>query len=184
MTRLTPSGRQGASTGDVLILLATLSVAAALLYPAWSVRGFRARVQTAVADTEALRTAARAFREESGRWPGPAEVGEAPPELSDLGREEGMFGRDGYAVRWTTWAVVDSVPAPPPSVPSQDDAPQPDAGPLMEPVVRSVGAVMIQSAEVELLAELLQHYPDGTSFVLDTTWLLVLPERGPAPAAP
>ena len=40
-------GRRGATFADALVFLATLSLAAALLYPAWSARGFRERVTTA-----------------------------------------------------------------------------------------------------------------------------------------
>lgn len=185
MIGVAPTGRRGASAGDVLILLAILSIAAALLYPAWSVRGFRARVERAVTDAETLAEAASDFREESGRWPSATTPGDAPPELSALAGDDGVFGRSEYTVGWTTWEVVDSVPAPPPpDVSAAADAPRTDAAPFMEPVVRSVGAVMIRSADEDLLAELLLRYSDGASFVLDTTWLLVLPERGGAPAAP
>ena len=54
---------RGAAPGDVLILLATLGIAGALLYPAWSVRGFRATVERAVEDVETLSAAARSVRE-------------------------------------------------------------------------------------------------------------------------
>lgn len=170
--------RRGATTGDVLIFLATLSIAVALLYPAWSVRGFRSRVQTAVADVDAVAAAARAVRQSSGRWPAGAAPGEAPPELSGLSGENGPFGRGGYTLGWTVWDVVDSVVAPLPATPPSPDDPPPDTvAPPMRPVVRSVGAVAVHSAEEALLAELQRHYAEQASFVLDTLWMLVLPER-------
>ena len=41
-----------ATFADVVVFLATVSLAAALLYPAWNAREFRGRVATAVADIE------------------------------------------------------------------------------------------------------------------------------------
>jgi hypothetical protein len=47
----------------------------------------------------------------------------------------------------------------------------------MVPITRAVGAVAVHAGDDALLAELLVHYGRGTSFVVDTMWLLVLPER-------
>jgi hypothetical protein len=175
---------RGATSGDVLIFLATLSVAAALLYPAWSVRDFRSRVDSAIADVETLAGAARGMRDRDARWPTPAPPGEAPAELPALLAEGGPFNGVGYTLGWTTWDVVDSVAAPPLAVPAAPgDAPPDSVGPRMEPVVRRVGAVTVHSSEVALLAELTERFAEETTFVLDTMWLLVLPERASAPAA-
>ena len=178
---MTPSAGhevRGAATGDVLIFLATLSIAAALLYPAWSVRGFRSTVERAVADVETLSTASRVVRDGRNRWPAPAPPGEAPSELSGLGQADGIFGRQEYTLGWTSWDVVDSVQAPPSAdLPALDAEPNGPAPPPMRPVVRRVGAITVHSGDETLLAELLEHYSDRTSFVLDTMWLLVLPER-------
>lgn len=172
------SSTRGAGTGDVLVFLATLGVVVALLYPAWSVRGFRAQVESAVADAETLAAAARSFRDDNGRWPDASAPGEPPPQLSGLAGQDGLYGSAEYTLGWTSWAVVDSVPAPRPTdLPSADDAPQASAPPRMLPVVRRVGAVTVHSGDESLLAELLERYPDGASFVLDTMWLWVLPER-------
>jgi hypothetical protein len=165
-----------------LIFLATLSIAAALAYPAWSVRGFRANVENAIVDVEALSTAARSVRDDRNRWPTPAPPGEAPPELSGLNGEDGIFTRLAYTLGWTSWEVVDSVEAPPPPDQSAaDDAPSGPNEPPMAPVVRRIGAVTVHSGDEALLAELLEHYSDRPSFVLDTILLLVLPERAEAP---
>lgn len=170
--------RRGASVGDVLIFLATVSIAAALLYPAWSVRGFRAVVEQAVADADTLSAAATRFRDQAGRWPTTGPPGEAPRELANLEGAGGVFSRQEYRVGWSTWEVVDSVEAPPMAdSPSADDAPRADAEPVYEPVVRSVGAVTIRSSDSTFLAELLHRHADEASFVIDSIWVLVLPER-------
>jgi hypothetical protein len=178
MTGLILKGRRGASAAGMLVFLAALSVAAALLYPAWSVRGFRARVQASIAEVDALGSAARAVRDNTNRWPTPAPIGEVPPELSGLRGADGASGPTGYAIQWTAWEVVDSVEAPAPSdILSADDAPQEPAEPAMLPILRSVGGIIVHSGERALLAELLEHYTEGNPFVVDTMWHLILPER-------
>lgn len=178
MSSATRHSTRGVAVGDVLIFLATLSIAAALLYPAWSVRGFRASVELAISDVETLSAAARTVRGNENRWPTPVAPGESPPELSGLGADDGIFSRIEYTVGWTSWEVVDSVEAPRSTdLPAAGDAPQDSDGPVMEPVVRSVGAVTVHSGDEALLAELIGHYSDRASFVLDTMWVLVLAER-------
>jgi hypothetical protein len=175
--------RHGATTGDVLIFLGTLSIAAALLYPAWSVRGFRATVEAAIADVDAVAAAARSVRQSEDRWPAAAAPGEAPADLAQLGGADGPFSREAYTIGWTSWEVVDSMRAAPPAAPPSPDDPPPDSvGPRLRPVVRTVGAVAVYSDEETLLAELEGYYAEQTSFVLDTMWLLILPERARAPA--
>lgn len=146
-------------------------------------RSFGATVERAITDVEALTAAALSERDARDRWPTPAPPGEAPRELAGLDGQDGIFSRLEYTLGWTSWEVVDSVEAPPsPDVPAADDAPDQSAGPRMEPVVRRVGAVTVHSSDEALLAELVEHFAGRTSFVLDTMWLLVLPERAVAPA--
>lgn len=173
--------RSGATPSDVLVFLATVSLAAALLYPAWSARGFRGRVASAAADVDGLAAAARSTLESSGAWPSPAAPGEAPPQLGGLSSEGGIFSRLDYTLGWTSWQVVDSVEAPPPPPAAAGDAPPDSVGPMLEPIVRTVGGIAVYSSERALLAELSQRYAGEVSFVLDSVWLLVLPERGDAP---
>ena len=174
------TSRDGATPSDVLIFLATISLAAALLYPAWSAREFRGRVDSAVADVEALRSAARSAREVAGAWPSPAEPGSAPPELIGLSQEGSVFDRLDYTLEWTSWNVVDSVVVAPDAVFAVGDAPPDSAGPRTEPIVRAVGGIAVHSGDAALLAELAARYAEETSFVLDTVWRLILPERGSA----
>ncbi len=173
-------GRRGATFADVLVFLATLALAAALLYPAWNAREFRARVSTAIADVEAVSSTALRSLDADGRWPDPAPPGEAPVELMGLTGEGSPFSRTEYRVGWTSWNVVDSVEVvQPPQAP--EDTPPETVGPMRAPVPRSVGGVTVHSADLALLAELTEHFAGRTTFVLDTMWLLVLPERASAP---
>ena len=168
---------RGATLADAVVLMAALTLITALLFPRWSARAFRERVATAVGDVDAVAAAARGTRDFQRRWPAPAPPGEAPPELSQAG-DEGIFSRSTYNLGWTTWQIVDSVDAPPEPgpPPAPGDAPQP-TGPRMVPVTHTVGAVTVLSSEQALLNELLRHYGADASFILDTTWVLVLPER-------
>ena len=173
-------GTAGATFSDGLVFLATLSLAVALLYPAWSARSFRARVSSVVADVEGLASAARgALR--TGAWPTPTPPGQAPRELIGLSGEGGLFSRTEYTLGWTVWDVVDSIQAPQDVQINPSDAPPDSAGPRLRPVVRTVGGITVYSREPDLLAELARRYSTEISFVVDTTWTLVLPDRGPAP---
>ena len=173
---------RGATFSDGLVFLATLSLFAALLYPAWSARGFRQRVSVAVADVEAVGSAARRTLSATGRWPTAAAPGSAPPELAGLAAENSPFSRTDYRLGWTSWNVVDSVEvipdAPPPA-----DGPFEAPVPIRVPVLRSVGGVSVHASDAALLAELSERFAGQASFVLDTMWLLVLPDRASSPLA-
>jgi len=175
-----PRDRAGATPGDVMIFLATLSLAVALLYPAWSGRELRGLVERAVADVEAVASAAHSTRAASGAWPTQVAPGRAPAELLGLSQADGPFGRAEYTLEWTSWSVVDSVEVPDDIIYAPGDAPPPTAGPVLQPVVRTVGGVAVHTGNPTLLAELAERFAPQTSFVLDTTWVLLLPERGTA----
>jgi hypothetical protein len=171
--------RRGATFADVLVFLATLTLAGALLYPVWSAREFRARVSTAIADVETVRGTARRSLELSGRWPDAAPPGQLPPELAPPADEGGAFTPTDYRVGWTSWNVVDSVEVPQPI--DLEDEPIEAIGPVLAPAPRSIGGVTVHSSDAALLAELSQHFLGEPNFVLDTMWLLVLPERAAEP---
>lgn len=175
---------RGATLADAFVAACLLTLLAVLLYPTWSAREFRERVNAAIADVDAVASAARQSRTVQGRWPTAASAGEPPAELSGLGGPGGPFRRVGYTLSWTVWQVVDSVPAPPDPgpPPAPGDAPRASAPPLMLLVTRPVGAVSVQSNDDALLAELLRHFGSGASFVLDSLWLLVLEEGAEAQA--
>ena len=175
-------GRRGATFPDLLVFLATVSLAAALLYPAWSARDFRARVMAAVADVDMVATAARRALAETGRWPGAAPTGVAPEELAGLAGPEAPFSRTDYRLEWTSWNVVDSVEVPP-MPPAPGDTPPDVLRPTHAPRLRSVGGIRVHSTDADLLAELSDRFAGDASFVLGTSWLLVLPERADVPIA-
>lgn len=170
-----------ATLADGVVAIATLALVAALMRPSWNARDFRNEVASAIADANTVMSGARNARAALGRWPTAADAGEAPPELANLGGDGGVFTRPGYALAWTTWEVVDSVPAPPEPelLPTPGDAPREPEGSRMLPVTRTVGAVAVHSSNPRLLAELLRHFGGETSFVLDSIWLMLLPERLP-----
>jgi hypothetical protein len=172
-----PHERAGATPGDVMVFLAMLSLAAALLYPAWSTRDFRDRVERATADVAAVESAARSALALSGAWPPPAPPGQAPIQMVGLTGEGRPFGRTDYALQWTTWNVVDSVEVASDAAVTPGDLPPDSVGPQLSPVVRSIGGVTVHSGDAALLAELATQYAEQLSFVLDTTWVLLLPER-------
>jgi hypothetical protein len=174
------TGRRGATFSDVLLFLSTLGLAAALAYPAWSAREFRGRVSMAIADVEAVSAAARRSLDASGRWPDPAPPGVAPADLTGLTGEGGAFARTAYRIGWTSWNIVDSTEVVQPA-PAPEDTPPEYVGPVRAPVLRSIGAVTVHSGDLALLAELTESFSDGATFVLDTMWLLVLPQRAVGP---
>jgi hypothetical protein len=175
-------GRRGATFADLIVFLATISLAAALLYPAWSARDFRARVAAAMADVDTVAAAARRALDETGRWPGAAPTGVAPEELAWLAGPETPFSRVDYRLEWTSWNVVDSVEVAP-ERPAPGDTPPEVILPTHAPRLRSVGSVRVHSSDPDLLAELSDRFAGDASFVLGTTWLLVLPERADVPIA-
>lgn len=172
-----PRGTRGASFIDILVMLAAFAIVAALAYPRWAARGFREQVQTAIEDVDAAAARARSTISALGRWPSTASAGRVPEELTGL-----EFARPTYALEWTTWHVIDSVPARTDDVgaAAPGDAPNTEALP-MEPVARRIGAVAVHSSDDSLLAELLRHYGATASFVLDTTLYRLLPDRAPTP---
>lgn len=174
---------RGATVSDVLVVLSVLSLVAALLRPTLEARSFRRLVGAAVADVDAISAAARMARETTGRWPDSAEPGTKPPGLAGLAPDDSVFSRPDYTLAWSVWDVVDSVPAPPEAGPAPVDAPPDTVGPRMLPKVQRIGGVSVYSADSLLLSALTAHYADATPLVLDTLWLMVLPERS-SPAAP
>jgi hypothetical protein len=167
-----------ATVADVAIVVAALALVAALLRPTLDQRALRARVGNAIGDVDLVMESARASRASQGRWPTASLPGEAPRELGLLATD-GPFARSEYELAWTTWAVVDSMSAPPePSLPrTPGDAPRAPDAPRLEPVTRELGAVAVHTGDEILRAALLAHYGMGASFVLDTMWMVVLPER-------
>lgn len=171
--------RAGASTGDMLIVLALVSLGASLLYPIRKQRAFDDRVEAAVADVESLRSETQRLRDAEGVWPESAPTGELPAGSESAGL---TLVRDTYALEWTRWVSVE-LPQPDTSAippPDDEDNPPPEV-PLPQPLVSTSGGITVHTAETALLAELLSRYGATSSFVRDSTWTLVLPRAGAPP---
>jgi hypothetical protein len=173
----TSSPRSGLATGDLLIGLALTGVVLALVLPTLGARSLRASVDDLVADVEKMRLGAEHHLRNNRSWPTPGVPGAIPRELTDVFADDASLARDRYTMQWTRWEVVDSVEALAPSTMSPPaDAPPDSLGPVMLPLVREVGGIVVHTGDPTLLAELLRRY-GATSFVSDTMWTLVLPER-------
>lgn len=171
--------RAGATTGDVLIILAVLSLGASILYPITRQRAFEERVAAAVADVESLRSEALRLRDSQGAWPESAPTGELPPGSDSPGLN---LVRESYTLQWSRWVSVE-LPQPDTSAmpPPDDEDNPPPAVPIPRPLVSTSGGITVHTAEADLLAELLNRYGASSSFVRDTSWTLVLPSAGAPP---
>jgi hypothetical protein len=174
--------RLGLTRVDFVIGAGALALIVALLHPALRARGFRGLVENVVLEVEAMRSGAVRAYESTSAWPRAGGVGEVPPALtSSFGGDTALI-RDGYALQWTSWEVVEeveaaTVPGPPPS----GDAPPDSVGPPLVPVVRTMGGVVVHSSREALLAELLARYGPEISFVRDSTWTLRVPRPDGGP---
>jgi hypothetical protein len=163
------------SLGDVLILLAVLTLGAALTYPALRARAFRVQLQDAVADVETMSAAARQRFASDASWPTPSAPGVIPREVAGAFPRDTALTRDGYTLQWRRWEVVEEVEGPPLLVgPDDADAPPDSVGPRLISVARPIGGVVVHSGSTQLLAELLRRYGTAESFVRDTLWTLVV----------
>lgn len=175
--------------GDALIGLSLLALILAGLLPTFRQRAFDRLVEDAATDVEALRTAALTQREVDGSWPPAAPPGRVPDVVSGAFGGDTVVAREGYALQWRLWDRVAYVEAPPRSpgsgvadddeaavepTPRPGDLPPDSVGPEMMPVVRQAAGVVVHSSDESLLAELLARYGSDVSFVLDSTWTLVV----------
>jgi hypothetical protein len=163
--------------GDLAIGIAVVLLLWFLGAPALRARSFRNLVDAAASDVEGLRDAARSTRQTTGRWPPPTSMGIAPPALSAAFPGDSAFVRPGYTLEWSGLSVVEYVEvpvAPTPSAPG-DDAPPDSVAPEVEAVVRDIGAIVVHSADEDLLASLLDRFGSDASYVRGSTWTLVVP---------
>lgn len=171
------SRRLGLSFADVLIGVAAASLLLALLYPTFRAWRFRALVEGVVSEVEALRIAAVRTYARTGVWPDASGPGAMPPGVAGAFGGDTTLVREGYALHWSTWEVVEEaeVPANVAMIPADTDAPPDSVAPPTMTVVRSVGGIVVHTSRDALLAELLTRYGRAISFVRDTTWTLVVP---------
>jgi hypothetical protein len=131
----------------------------ALVTPTLRDRSFTTTLDSAFADVESLSAAARGAFEDTGSWPGAS-----------------TLGREAYVVDWTTLNVVEEIEVAITGLPPEALAAAQAASLTTErvPTVASVGALVLHSSDLSLLAELLARYGEDESFVRDSTWTLVV----------
>jgi hypothetical protein len=167
------------------VVLSLLCLALAVLYPRHERAAFEGRVALAVADVDAMRAAARAYRTRAGAWPPDVPPGMIPDGLRSEAPSEGRPGQAGYLVDWNLWETVRRAP-PVEAVPR--DAPDPDsvtAGPATEappaPAASPFGhlpGITVHAEEEALLAALLERYGPSHSFIREGSWTLILEGPG------
>lgn len=172
--------RVGASTGDMLVLLAILTLALAVAYPRLRERAFERQLDGAVSMIEALREASSAFEDQDRQWPAPSPPGVTPPELASTFPTEHDLAAEGYTLEWNRWETVDrsrapESSAPAPSAPTQQDSRADSVTSVPTTRFRTMGGVTVYSGDSALLAGLLEHYGTSLSFVRDTIWTLMIP---------
>jgi hypothetical protein len=178
---VTAGGRSGGTFGNVLLVMATLALLAAVMYPAARARGFEERVEAIVSDIELVRSTVDDIREETGTWPPSAAIGELVPGLLPPGEAVGNSSGRGLE-----WRRLESVEVPPPSeglarsVPEDADEPGQEV-PVPDPTFFHRGAISLHSSDEEIMGALLDRFPG--SFVHDGVWTLLL-RRVTAPATP
>jgi hypothetical protein len=161
--------------GDVAIMISVVLLAGALLAPVIRSRAFHRLTAAAAADVDALRGAALSTFTSTGRWPTPAPAGTAPTELSGAFPGDSALVRSRYRLQWITLEVVEYVDAPAAPVEAVPGDTPPDSSPSLKvPVIRRRGAVVLRSADSDLLADLLTRFGSDASFVRGSTWTLVV----------
>jgi hypothetical protein len=161
-----------------MVGLGVLLVLAALAWPRVADRAFRGHLDRVDDVVDALHAAADRNRTTTGSWPSASAPGVLPDEIASALPDGLSLSGSGYAVSWSRWEVVDSVPSPPLTPPvGTGDAPPRDPLPALRPMVRTVGAISVHSADERLLGELLERHGRERSFVRDSVWTLVLPTR-------
>jgi hypothetical protein len=174
------SGRDGVSTGDVLLALATLCLVAALAYPRLERMRAVARAGAIAAGVDSLGTAAQRYRARTGTWPRHAPPGLLPEELSATEPVAPTMATAGYRLEWNVWerpARSVSARTLPDSIPPAT-SPQQDTVPPSAPPVDTLAGITVHDSDPRLLGLLLERYGDAHSFVRDSSWTLVLQAPG------
>lgn len=98
-------GRPGFTIVELLIVLLIVAILAGLAVPAYGKISLRARATAALADIEAIRTAAFAYNADTNRWPADVSRGIVPPELKPYLGEGFSFERGSYLLDWDNWGL-------------------------------------------------------------------------------
>jgi type II secretory pathway pseudopilin PulG len=166
----------------VLLVVAVLSLAAALAHPSVERARLRRQVDAAAGDVEAVRAAALRVKERTGAWPAPTAGARAlPPELVGALSPPPAPEPPGYRLTWRVWEVLgarepDATVPPPAATPEQlaDRLPPADGTVRAPPAIARMAAVVVHTADARVLEELLARYRAERSFVRDSTWTLLL----------
>lgn len=164
--------RLGATFGDVVLLLAAASLAAALLRPGLESRARDRHLARVVEDVEALVANAESARAGDGVWPSSVPAPGGPGEAGEAGEAA------RYRLEWRRLSLARLEPTPEAltaDVPEDVDAETDTALAPPEPSVEHIGIVSVHAADAGTLVALLERYGDARSFVHDTVWNLVLP---------
>jgi hypothetical protein len=179
-------GRRGLTSGNVLLVIAGLTLLAAIAYPRTERALLWRTVAGAEADVETVLAAAAAHRDETGVWPAPAEAGNVPAELAGRLPPGFSFQAAAYTLEWSRWEMVEPaesadperVVQPPPG--GFEPVLPPTAAPVVdvEVPVETLGAITVHARDERVLAALLERFGAGRSFIGDRSWMLVLPPGG------
>jgi len=186
---------------DLLVVLSLLALGIVLVYPGLKERAFTGELNRAVEAVETLRSAASAFFGRDGDWPAPNPAGVLPPELATALPFAYSLTADGYSLEGNRWETVERpgvvlrpeplvlprerpglVPRLEPLVASEEVEPRDSVAVIQPPRYHTTGGITVHASDPALLAGLLRHFGTRLSFVRDTTWTLVIPQRsGPRP---
>lgn len=176
---MTPSpGRDGVTTGDVLLTLAALCLLAALAYPRIRRERVLASADFVATDVDSLSAAARRYRAHTGAWPRHAPPGQLPAGLSTADTAGPTMTTPRYRLEWNVWerpAPLASGRTPPDSTPP-GTPPRQDAAERPTPLLDTLAGITVHGSDPRVLELLLERYGDARSFVRDSSWTLVLPD--------
>lgn len=164
------------TAADFAVILAALILIGVAAAPALRARSFRSMTNRAIGRVEAVRTAALGQKRENGSWPVASPVGASPPQLAALFPGDSALVFPGFSLEWQTLGVVEYVERPMAQRPiaRPGDAPPDSVAPELIPSVRPLGRLVLHTGDDALLGELLARYGTESSFVLDSTWNLVI----------
>jgi hypothetical protein len=166
---------------DVVLVLAALSVLAALIRPLHERSALQTRMDETASAVERTREAVIRYRDQEGSWPPASEAGRPPDALVPFLRGAVDFDTEAYRLQIRQWAAVRR-PAPLPFDPEPADLPAAaDTIPVPQPRAVTLTGLTVQASDPTVLATLLATYGHADSFVRDSTWTLVFPRRDDEP---
>jgi hypothetical protein len=164
----------------MFLTVAALALAFVLAYPTLRWTEFGHRVRAVVGSIDAVQASAERYHRQHGAWPAASPPGTVPRELVGLLPADVEFRGSGYRLAWNRWSEVRR-PAPSPT-----GGPGADTLPQARPSLGTLGGITLWSHDTSLLAALLDHYGQATSFARDSSWTLMIgaPDSASAPAGP